>query len=339
MKRILIAVLALAVVAAGASVAAAKRGGDHHRGAMERLFTLQPDPAGNPEGIAFDKRSKSFFVSIVADGDIYRGSLKSDTVEPFIEGEGSSVGIKVKRGKLYVAGGDSGSIKVYDLATKALVAKFETPGTGGFLNDLVVTRSGDVYVTDSFRPTLWHVTAEQVAAGSGTPQALDVSAIPYEAGQFNVNGIVAKGANKLVVVDTNSGKLFRIKLGDDGASIEDLDEITGANVLNGDGMLLDRGKLVVVQGDPDGDAGDKPAQLAFLKLKRGAREARLKRTQTSEKLVGPSTVDAAKRLYLVVNANFGSGPPFTVAGLPRKAKHGGGDDHGHHRGSGHGNDD
>ena len=89
-----------------------------------------------------------------------------------------------------------------------------------------MTRGGDVYVTDSFRPTLWHVTGEQVEAGSGAPQALDVSGIPYEAEQFNVNGIVAKGRSKLVVVDSNSGKLFRIKLGDEGGAIEDLDEIT-----------------------------------------------------------------------------------------------------------------
>ena len=157
MKRILIAVLALAITAAGASVAAAKRDGDKRhggKGAAERVFTLQPDPAekpGNPEGIAFDKRSRSFFVSITTGGDIYRGSLKSDTVEPFIDGTGAAIGIKVKRGKLYVAGGPTGAIKVYDLATKALVAQFET-GTGGFLNDLVVTRRGDVYVTDSLRP-------------------------------------------------------------------------------------------------------------------------------------------------------------------------------------------
>ena len=78
----------------------------------------------------------------------------------------------------------------------------------------MVTRRGDVYVSDSFRPTLWRVTADQVEAGSGTPQALDVSAIPYEAGEFNLNGIVAKGDRKLVVVDTNSGKLFRIALAD-----------------------------------------------------------------------------------------------------------------------------
>ena len=325
MKRLLIAVLAILALAVGATVASAHRGhGNGHKGASERLFTLTPDPAGNPEGVAFDKRTKSFFVGITADGAIYRGTLGSDTVAPYIPGGTgkAAVGLKVKRGKLYVAGGPTGSITVYDISTKAAVATFQT-GTGGFLNDLVVTRRGDVYVTDSFRPTLWHVTAGQVRAGSGTPQALDVSAIPYEGGgAFNVNGIVAKNARTLVVVDTNSGKLFRIRLGGDGASINSIDEITGANVPGGDGMLLDNGRLVVVQGDP--------AQLSFLKLHHGARTAKLQRTQTSDKLRGPSTVDRAKNLYLVVNADFNtSTKPFTVAGLPRKTKSHGHGGHGH----------
>ena len=334
-RRILMAVLAILALAAGATVASADRGGGHGgKGDRERVFTLQPDPdAGNPEGIAFDKRSRSFFVGITpggnAAGTIYRGTLGSDTLTPYIPGGAgkAAIGLKVRRGKLYVAGGPTGSITVYDLAnlaTKEPVATFQT-GTGGFLNDLVVTRRGDVYVTDSFRPTLWHVTAEQVAAGTGTPQALDVSAIPYEgAGAFNVNGIVAKGGRTLVVVNSFSGKLFRIELGDDRASIDAIDEIEGATVPGGDGMLLDRGRLVVVQGAPRN-------QLSFLKLRRD--EARLERTRTSDKLRGPSTVDATKRLYLVVNADFDNNvTPFTVAGLPRKSKRG--HDHGDHHGHG-----
>src|SRR3954463_4323 len=327
MKRTLIAVLAVLALAVGATVASARKGHDN-KGAKERVFTLQPDPAGNPEGVAFDRRTKAFFVGIVGDGAIYRGTLGSATVAPYIPGGAgkSAVGLKVKRGKLYVAGGQSGSITVYDIASKAQVAKFET-GSGGFLNDLQVTRNGDVYVTDSFRPKLWHVTADQVKAGSGTPQGLDVSAVPYEGGgAFNLNGIVAKGARKLVVVDTNSGKLFRIRLGRDGASIDRIDEVTGATVPGGDGMLLDRGRLVVFQGDP--------AQLSFLKLRHDARSARLDRPQTSDKLHGPSTVDRARKLYLVVNADFTtSTKPFTVAGLPRNAK--GGHGHGHARSRGH----
>ena len=314
--RMLFALLTV-VVAGGATVAFADGGGGGMGGKpAERLFTLQPDPAGNPEGIAFDRRSKAFFVSITANGAIYRGTLADDTVSPFIAGGTgrAAIGIEVRRGKLYVAGGPTGSITVYDLATRRVVATFQT-GTGGFLNDLVVTARGDVFVTDSFRPTLWHVTAAQVRAGSGTPQALDVSAIPYEAGQFNLNGIVALGNRTLVVVDSNSGKLFRIRLSDDRSSIRRIDEIEGATVLRGDGLLLDRGRLVVVQGNP--------AQLSFLKLRRGARSATLQRTQTSDKLRGPSTVDRAGRLYLVVNADFATSQrPFTVAGLPRRHRHG-----------------
>jgi Cu-Zn family superoxide dismutase len=322
MKRIVLTILAIFGLALGATVASADRGhghGDRGKGAAERLFTLQPNPAGNPEGVAFNKRSKSFFVGITADGAIYRGTLGSDIVSPYISGGAgkAAVGLKVRRGKLYVAGGPTGSITVYDLGKKATaVATFQT-GAGGFLNDLVVTRRGDVYVTDSFRPKLWHVTAAQVRAGSGTPQALDVSAVPYEGGgAFNLNGIVAKGGRTLVTVDTNSGKLFRIALGHDGASIRSIDEVQGASVPGGDGMLLDRGRLVVVQG------GDAP-QLSFLKLRGGARRATLEDTRTSDKLRGPSTVDRARDLYLVVNADFAtSQKPFTVAGLPRRSKHG-----------------
>ena len=314
----LVAFLAIFVSAGGATVALADRGsGDDCCGgkAPERLFTLQPDPAGNPEGVAFDKRSRAFFVSITADGAIYRGTLGSDTVSPFIAGGAgrAAIGLEVRRGKLYVAGGPTGSITVYDIATGQTVATFQT-GAGGFLNDLVVTGRGDVFVTDSFRPILWHVTAAQVRAGSGTPQALDVSEIPFEAGEFNLNGIVAKGSRRLVVVDTNSGALFRIDLGDDGSSIGEIDEVDGVMVPGGDGLLLDRGRLVVVQGDP--------AQLSFLKLREGARRAALERTQTSDKLRGPSTVDRARCLYLVVNADFAtSHRPFTVAGLPRRHRH------------------
>jgi sugar lactone lactonase YvrE len=261
--------------------------------------------------VAFDRESKAFFVSITADGAIYRGTLDSDTVVPFIPGGPgrAAVGLKVKDGKLYVAGGPTGTITVYDLATQHAVAEFQT-GAGGFLNDLVVTGSGDVFVTDSSRPTLWHVTAEQVQAGSGTPQALDVGAIPFEAGKFNLNGIVSEGSGRLVVVDSNSGKLFRIDLGPDQSSIRAIDEIQGATVPGGDGMLLDRGRLVVVQGDA--------AQLSFLNLRGGALSATLERTQTSDNLRGPSTAARAMDLYLVVNADFDTSQlPFTVAGLPR----------------------
>jgi Cu-Zn family superoxide dismutase len=308
----------MAALATGGAAAVARDGGpdagdDHDDSAKApRLFTLQPDPAGNPEGIAVDERSDAFFVSITADGAIYRGTLGSDRVAPFIPGTPgkAAVGIKVHDGKLYVAGGPTGEITVYDLATKKATATFAT-GTGGFLNDLVVTRRGDVFVTDSFRPTLWHVTADQVEAGGGTVQALDVSVgIPYQAG-FNLNGIVARGSRQLIVVQTNTGKLFRIRLREDASAIGRIREIGGVSVPGGDGLLLDRGRLVVVQGGP-------PARLSLVALADGARRGEILDVLTSPNLNGPSTVARADDLYLVVNADFAhNATPFTVAGVPR----------------------
>jgi Cu-Zn family superoxide dismutase len=247
--------------------------------------------------------------------------LGNPTVSPFIAGEpgGSAVGLKVRKGKLYVAGGGTGLIKVYDLTTKALVASFDT-GAGGFLNDLVVTGKGDVFVTDSFRPMLWHVTAAQVAAGTGAPQGLDVSAsIPFTAGAFNLNGIVSKDRHTLILVQTNTGQLWNVKLNKTNDAIRKIKEITGVSLPGGDGMILDRGQLVVVQGDP--------AQLHFVKLRHGARKARDAGTQTSDTLHGPSTVARDGKFYLVVNADFAnSALPFTVSALPRGNGHHG---HGH----------
>ena len=280
--RLLVAVVVAALMAVGATVALAHGGGKGGKGGPKRggarVFTLKPDPAGNPEGIAVDHRSGAFYVSITADGAIYRGTLRSDTISPFIPGTtgAASVGIKVRRGLLYAAGGATGTIKVFDLATRQQVAAFET-GTGGFLNDLVVTRRGDVYVTDSLRPTLWHVTRAQVRAGGGTPQALDVSSgIAYTTG-FNLNGIVQRSGRRLIVVQTNTGKLFRVGLDRAGGAIADIDEVAGVSVPGGDGMLLDRGRLVVVQGGP-------PAQLASVRLFGGGTSGVVRATRQSDLL-------------------------------------------------------
>ena len=83
-------------------------------------------------------------------------------------------------------------------------------------------------------------------------------------------------------------------------------------------MLLDRGRLVVVQGRRTG-----PAQLSFLKLRaRRASRAACGERRRATLLRGPSTVDRARGLYLVVNADFNtSAKPFTVAGLRRHAGH------------------
>jgi hypothetical protein len=93
------------------------------------------------------------------DPTIYRGRLDDPHVPVYIEGTPGQTtdGVRVIRGKLYVTGDLSGPIRVYDMATKTLVGKFEI-GSGGLLIDLAVTNTGDIWVTDGIRPVLWHLT-------------------------------------------------------------------------------------------------------------------------------------------------------------------------------------
>jgi hypothetical protein len=60
----------------------AKHHGDHGRdNRTADVYTLAEPQHGNPEGVAFDKRSGFFFVSATGDGSIYRGQL-GDTATP-----------------------------------------------------------------------------------------------------------------------------------------------------------------------------------------------------------------------------------------------------------------
>lgn len=314
-----VALTSTALMLAGqAGIAQAKPHHFGHAAKHTRVFTLDPSTHGNPEGVAWDRHSRAFFVGATGDGTIYRGTLNNPTVSEFLafpaDSGRSSVGMKVHRGLLYVAGGGTGNIYVYNLATKATVATFAT-GAGGFLNDLVVTHKGDVYVTDSFRPMLWHVTAAQVLAGTGTPESIDVAPkIEFVPGAFNLNGLVAREHGKqLIVVNSTTGKLFRVVLTRDGSDARSIKAIRGlgTGLTGGDGMILDRGRLVVVIGDP--------ATLNFVKLRHHGLKGRITNVRADKTLTGPSTVARAKDRYLVVNADFAtSTTPFTVSGLARK---------------------
>jgi sugar lactone lactonase YvrE len=222
----------------------------------------------------------------------------------------------VSGGKLFVAGGTTGSIYVYAIRTGKLLARFET-GQGGFLNDLVVTGRGDVYVTDSFRPTLWHLTPAMVMAGSGVPKSINVGPeIAYTAGQFNLNGIVARrDGRELIVVNTFSKSLFRIDINHPNTSSRTITKIV-APALGGDGLLIDRGRLLVVTGSP--------AAVTVLKLSRHDSRARVDEVLKDPSLRGPSTIARAEDRYLVVNADFAKNTqPYTVSALRR------GDSEGH----------
>lgn len=300
-----------AAVSASGPVTMDERYGPPHA----RVYTLDPSDRGNPEGIAYDTRTGAFYVSTIFGGTIYRGTLDHPTVTPYIEGsEGlSAAGLEIWQGQLFVAGADGGDVRVYDIQTGALLATFST-GVGGFLNDLVVTPRGDVYVTDSWRPSLWKITAEQVASGSGVPIEIPLGPEVDYAGDwtaFYLNGIVETlGGRRLIAVSSQDGKLYRIDLdasAPNGRQIQTID----IEPVWGDGLLIDGGHLVAVTFDEPG--------LAFIRLNHDASAGEIVRRLTDPTFRDPSTVASARNFYLVANFDpLQNRTPFTIAAVPRE---------------------
>jgi sugar lactone lactonase YvrE len=359
--------LAAGALTAGGSVALADDGGhggrdnNGNRGnaLATTIFTMPAAPDGNPEGVAFDKRSGRFFVSRTGTGAIFSGTLDTPALSPFIAGGTAgtaplATGLKVRKGLLYVAGASTGQIRVYNLATPAAApVVFETGG--GFINDLDLDEDGDVFATDSTKSFLYEVTAAQVKAGSGTPRAIDLSAsITSDPAAFNLNGIVVNGdGDEIIVVQSNTGKLFRVSFpgddDDDHGDREDRDhharaaqaapaaptvreiDLGGATVTGGDGLLKDRGRLLVVRGSTPANAN---GAIDVVKLRRHNSSGRVESEISDPSFAGPSTIARARNRLLVVNANFAGGATatqFTVTGLARNAVR-----HGRHGGRGRG---
>jgi sugar lactone lactonase YvrE len=272
-----------------------------------RVYTLDSPTHRNPEGITWDEAGRTFFVGAYNDGTIYRGELDDPTVRPFIEGSPgrSAVGLKVAAGRLYVAGGIYGDLRVYDVATKALVGTFPT-GDGGFLNDLVVIDTGDVWVTDSVRPTLWHVSPAQIEAGNGDPTPLPMAPeIEYKS-DTNLNGIAALDAHRLLAVRSLDGKIFRVDLDPQAAQGRTITPVPGPDIPGADGLRIDGSRLVVVSF----------AGLTLLTLNDDTPTITTAGKIEDPSFRSPSTVAKADDRYLVVNADFSkSRSPFTVSSV------------------------
>ncbi len=263
---------------------------------------------GEPVDIGWHAASGTFLVATYNDGTIYRGRLADPDVPVYMTGTlGQTVaGIAVAGDLLYAAGSISGQIRVYDLATKAQVGRFET-GSGGEVLDLVVTGSGDVWATDGTRPVLWHLTAQQAAQGSGTPSALPLTPeIAFTPGPHNLSGIVAVSDRRLLVVHEGDGSLYRIDLDPQAPRGRTITRIDGAAVRQGEGMTLDGNRLVVADFhglsvvELSDDAGRATAVTPI-------RDPAFNRTF--------SVARVADR-YLAVNAFTGDGQPYVLVSVP-----------------------
>lgn len=323
---VLVALLTAAGVCGGLVGTAGAKRPRHHAGEGTVVYRLSGEQVF-PEGIAFDRRSGSFYVSSTGSGAIYRGKLWRRTAEVYLPGgeDGRApatgltpnvAGVKVdQRGRLYVAGGGSGYVWVYDIRSRRLIRRFAT-GAGGFINDLVVTRRGDVWVTDSFRPVLFRIPAAAIRPGPDLalePELRFDGQPGYVPGAFNLNGIIAgPRARYLLVVHYEKGELWRVDLPSGRLSQVDLG---GARVLHGDGLVRCGSVLYVVRSE---NAVDK------FRLSDDGRRARLLRTTTDTTFDFTTTAALARGRLLVVNSQIDNALagrpgdlPFTVSSIKR----------------------
>ncbi len=271
-----------------------------------------------PEGIGYDAATNAFFVGSSGDGTLYRGDVATGAVTVFSpagsDGRAGATGMKSDgHGHLIVAGAGTGIIFVYDIAGGALLQKFDTgsePNT--FLNDIAVTPDGAAYVTDSMSPYLYKLTPG--ASGFTYERWLDFTgtAFAYVQG-FNANGIVASDDGRyLLIVQSGTGKLFRVGTADKSVAAVDLGTATLAA---GDGMWLTGHTLYVMR--------NAQALLITLALNDDYSKADVTGTSTDPAFAYPTTFARVGDRFLVVNSQFDKrGPgltpalPFTVVSVP-----------------------
>jgi hypothetical protein len=246
-----------------------------------------------PEGIASGPGS-SFYVGSIPLGAVYRGDFRTgagSVLVPPHPGR-NHVGMKVdRRGKrLFVAGGASKGIYVYDARSGADVAAFALPDAG-FVNDVVLTRRA-AWFTDSQVQQLYRVDRGrhgEVGEPVRVPIRGDLQYVPG----FNANGIEAlPDGRTLIVVQSGTGRLFRIDTRT-GASREIALDVP---VTNGDGLLLRGRTLLVVQ--------NRDNKVAVVKLRHGLRRGTVTAYLTSPYFDVPTTLASFRGFVYAVNARF-----------------------------------
>lgn len=312
-RRFIFSVAFLALLGVAPGAAAAPLADDDDKRSRPSSYALPGDNVF-PEGVAYQKETPFFYVSSTSDGTIFRGNLRKPQAEVFLpggqDGRTAAVGLKVdEEERLYIAGGATGNIFVYDVDTKRLLGKFNSGQSRTFVNDVAVSDDEDAYFTDSQAPFIYKVTTDDDEPRFEVWLDLRGTVFEYVNG-FNANGIAVTNDDEyLIVVQSATGKLFRISI--ETKEVIEID-LGGAALTNGDGILLKGSTLYVVRNQQE--------LIVEVKLRKRFSEGRIVSQTTDPSFAFPTTIARAQGRLLVVNSQFdkrGSGPalPFTVSSI------------------------
>jgi sugar lactone lactonase YvrE len=271
-----------------------------------------------PEGVAYQSDTGDFYVGSTTDGTVFRGNVEGGPkeaevfLEPESDGRTTAIGMEVgEDGRLFIAGGDTGRIFVYDTESTDQIRRLDTSDAGAtFLNDVAVTPDGDAYVTDSLRPVLFRVPSTVDGVGEVEPWLnFEETPAEYEEG-FNFNGIDAtEDGRYLVAVQSNTGELFRIDI--ESKQVVEIN-LGGETLTNGDGLLLDGRTVYVVRNEQ--------ALIVAVKLSGEYIRGKVGEPFTDPSFAFPTTIAKTDGRLLVVNSQFDKQEgeaelPFTVSSV------------------------
>jgi len=268
---------------------------DHHQARLNRIDL----PTGfQPEGITIGRGPRAYLGSR-ANGDIYAANLRTGKGRVISKGLGvgnPSIGLKIDRDRLYVAGGSTGTGRVINARNGKILKSYEFTANDSFVNDVVLTRRA-AWFTDSLQAQLYVVPRVR----HGRPAA-NFRTVPLRgdwvqsgtAGTNNANGIAQTPDHRaLLVVQSNTGYLFRVNKQTGVAKRVDL----GDTLLTaGDGLLVRGRTLYAVQ--------NRENKVAVVRLSQSGRRGTLVRTLMSEKFDVPTTVAFYRGSLYLPNARF-----------------------------------
>lgn len=269
-----------------------------HAGPRRLPETIALPLGFQPEGIA-PGPAGTLLVGSIPTGAIYQVDPRRGQGEILVPPQEGRAAIGLKRDKrsnyIYVAGGPTGNVFVYDAKTGADVATLRaTDDPTAFVNDVVVTRKA-VYFTDSFRPVFYRLPLRANGQIAGDLQTVNLSGdYTFLPGDFNANGIVATEDGKsLIIVHSTLGELFRV---DPDTGVATLIELDGDAASNGDGLLLVGCTLYVVQNFAN--------QVAVVRLSHDLSRGTLTETLLDDDFDVPTTIARVGHSLYAVNARF-----------------------------------
>lgn len=212
-----------------------------------------------PEGVAYNPKSKTFYISSVRTGQIGSvdagGNYKVFFADSTLK---STFGMKVdsKRNRLWVCAGDPTYSKFSDSSTYKKMSKLISIDLASgkiaasidlsslykgkhFPNDLALDDKGNIYITDSFSPVIYKVDVKGKASVFAENEL-------FKSKDVGLNGIVWHPSGYLLTVNNSDGFIIKI----DAKNPANVTRVKAKQFFPGaDGLLLDKqSNLILIQG-------------------------------------------------------------------------------------------